>query len=151
MSSFRLICFKIKNEISSFSFLDASGYRLGVYDCQTGHTFSRQLSLDEVSRDNIAVYEAKALVFCIQNLTLFADTRTVRIHCDNLIYCTAFDDYRGCRNPEINRLMKILIDWQRKHQVSLEVVYIPTAENRADEPSRSLISDELAINDNFLR
>ena len=131
--------------------LDASGYRLGVYDCQTGVTYSRQLSLDEVSRDNIAVYEAKALVFCIQNLTLFPDTRTVRMHCDNLICCSAFEEYRGCRNPEINRLMKVLIEWQRKHQVSLEIVYIPTTENRAEAPSRSLVCDELAVNNNFLR
>ena len=132
-------------------FLDSSGYRLGVYDCQTGLTFSRQLSTAEVSRDNIAVYEAKALVFCIQNLNLYPDTRVVRIHCDNLICCSAFEDFRGCRNPEINRLMKVLIEWQRRHQVSIEIVYIPTAENRADAPSRTILNDELAIKNNFLR
>ena len=104
-----------------------------------------------MARDNIAVYEAKALVFCVQNLTLYADTRVVRIHCDNLICCSAFEEYRGCRNPEINRLMKILIDWQRQHKVCLEIVYIPTAENRADAPSRKIINEELAINNHFLR
>ena len=97
------------------------------------------------------MYEAKALVFCIQNLTLHADTRTVRIHCDNLICCSAFEDYRGCRNPEINRLLKVLIDWQRKKQISLEIVYVPTADNLADAPSRQIANDELAVNNRFLR
>ena len=107
--------------------------------------------MEEVARDNIAVYEAKALVFCIQNLTIFPDIRVVRIHCDNLICCTAFQDYRGCRNPQINEILKILIDWQRRHQVALEIVYIPTKLNRADEPSRSIPTDELAIENRFLR
>ena len=122
-----------------------------MYDCQNGTTYSRQLSLDEVARDNIAVYEAKALVFCIQNLDLHANVRVVRIHCDNLICCSAFDNFQGCRNPEINRLMKVLIDWQRQHKVSLEIVYIPTADNQADAPSRLIVHDELSINNKFLR
>ena len=141
----------MKRNNHSYVFLDSSGYRLGVYDCQSGMTFSRQLSPYEVARDNIAVYEAKALVFCIQNLKIHSDTHLVRIHCDNLICCTAFSNFQGCRNPEINRLMKILIDWQRRHAVSLEVVYIPTALNRADAPSRNISTDELAVEDKFIR
>ena len=124
---------------------------MGVYNCQTGEVFSRQLSLEEVSRDNIAVYEAKALVYCIQNLEVFPDTRVVRLHCDNLICCSAFSEFQGSRNPELNRLMKILISWQRLHQIGIEIVYIPTAENQADAPSRDILFDELAIENRFLR
>lgn len=107
--------------------------------------------MEEVSRDNIAVYEAKALAFCIQNITLRPNTRVVRLHCDNLICCTAFKDFRGCRNPQINEILKILIEWQRKNQVAIEVVYIPTRLNQADEPSRQIPNDELAIENKFLR
>ena len=124
---------------------------MGVYNCQTGETYSRQLSLDEVSRDNIAVYEAKALVYCIQNLDVFPDTRLVRIHCDNLICCNAFADMRGCRNSAVNKMMKILIAWQRIHKIGIEIVYIPTAENNADAPSREILFDELAVENRFLR
>ena len=143
---------QIWNSNKSFKFnLDASGYRLGVFDCQSGTSFSRQLSLDEVARDNIAVYEAKALVFCIQNAKTYANTRVIRLHCDNLICCTAFQDFRGCRNPQINEILKILIDWQRKNQIAIEIVYIPTKLNQADEPSRKILNDELAIENRFLR
>ena len=134
-----------------FCFSDSSGYRLGVYDCSTGETYSRQLALDEVARDNIAVYEARALLFCVQNVRVHSNIRVLRLHCDNLICVTAFKDFQGCRNPEINVIIKELIEWQRKHRILIEIVYIPTAENYADAPSREIFQEEISVCDRFLR
>ena len=132
-------------------FVDSSGYRLGVYDCHTGLSFSRQLALDEVARDNIAVYEAKALLYCIQNVEIRPNVQGLRIHCDNLICVKAFEDFRGCRNPEINEIIKILIKWQRQNQILIEIVYVPTAQNQADAPSREIPTEELSVSNHFLR
>ena len=62
-----------------------------------------------------------------------------------------YNIHTGCRRPEINQVLKELIDWQRKHQVLIEVVYIPTALNKADAPSRQILFDEVAITNTFLR
>lgn len=122
-----------------------------MYDCHSKLTYSRQLGIDEVARDNIAVYEARALVFCIQNIKLRANVRVVRIHCDNLICVNAFKDFQGCRNPEINEIVKQLINWQRRHNVLIEITYIPTAQNLADAPSREIFQEELSVNNRFIR
>ena len=74
-----------------------------------------------------------------------------RLHSDNTICVTAFESYQGCRNSEINAVMKYLINWQLKHQIELEIVYINTKSNEADRPSREIIVEELAVTNNFLR
>ena len=109
------------------------------------------MALDEVSRDNIAVYEAKALLYCIQNVSVTSRIRTVRIHCDNLICVTAFKEFQGCRNPAINNILKELLGWQRQHKVLIEIVYVPTKENHADAPSREIYQEELSVTNRFLR
>ena len=77
--------------------------------------------------------------------------QTIRIHCDNLICVTAFKDFQGCRNPVINEIIKKLLDWQRTHRVLIEIVYVPTAQNHADLPSREITHEELSITNRFLR
>ena len=146
--------------------LDSSGYRMGVFDCQQREVYSRQLTTVEVEKGDIAIHEARALLFCIQNIDLRANVRTVRLHCDNLICVHAISDLKGknfsflvlytfkilgCRKPEINQVIKELIDWQRRNQVLIEVVYIPTKLNLADAPSRQILFDEVAVTNNFLR
>ena len=74
---------------------DSSGYRMGVYDCASRQVFSRQLSVKEVEDGDIAIHEARALLFCIQNIDLQPRTRMIRLHCDNLICVHALTDYKG--------------------------------------------------------
>ena len=71
-------------KISLRIILDASGYRMGCHEISTGRQWSRQLSCEEAAKYCIAVHEARALLFCIQNL--HADpsvVRVLRIHCGN--------------------------------------------------------------------
>ena len=74
-----------------------------------------------------------------------------RLHCDNTICCEAFAEYKGCRNAAINEIIKYLISWQLRHQVSLEITYINTTLNQADAPSREIAVEELAVSNVFLR
>ena len=52
------------------STLDASGFRLGVFDTTQKISFARQLSLEEQNSTNIAGYEALALEMAILNVNL---------------------------------------------------------------------------------
>ena len=51
----------------------------------------------------------------------------------------------------INEIIKKLLDWQRTHRVLIEIVYVPTAQNHADLPSREIMHEELSITNRFLR
>lgn len=68
---------------------------MGVYDCQNRHVYSRQLSEAEVNQGDIAIHEARALLFCIQNINLRPNIRVVRLHCDNLICVHAMNEHKG--------------------------------------------------------
>ena len=50
--------------------LDASGFRLGVFDVTNQFQFSRQLSLSESKATDICGYEALAIKFALLNLDL---------------------------------------------------------------------------------
>ena len=61
---------------------------MGCHEVSTGRQWSRQLSEDEAARYCIAVHEARALLFCVQNLNLDPHRiRVLRIHCG---MCTNF-------------------------------------------------------------
>ena len=53
-------------------------YRLGLYNCQTKKTISRQISEDEKLNENIGGLEALALEMCILNIDMAKQPRVVR-------------------------------------------------------------------------
>ena len=63
----------------------------------------------------------------------------------------AFHDYQGSRNPDIQRVIQALIKWQRHHQIEIEIIYVNTANNLADAPSRLLDHWEISANNKLLR
>ena len=55
---------------------------MGCFEVSSGRKWSRQLSPEEAQSYSIAVHEARALLFCVQNLTLDAQKiRVLRLHC----------------------------------------------------------------------
>ena len=57
---------------------------MGCHEVSSGKQWSRQLSEAEASSYSIAVHEARALLFCVQNLDLDSQrVRVLRIHCGN--------------------------------------------------------------------
>ena len=73
------------------------------------------------------------------------------IFIDNLQVVHAFSEYQGSRNCEIQKILHELIRWQRQHQIGIEIVYVNTADNLADAPSRVLEHWEISANDRLLR
>ena len=57
---------------------DASLHRLGVYDCHTLETHSRQISEAEGESENIGGLEALALEMCVLNVSLVKHPRVIR-------------------------------------------------------------------------
>ena len=58
--------------------LDASLYRLGLYNCHTKETVSRQISEAEKETENIGGLEALALEMCVLNINMAKQPRVVR-------------------------------------------------------------------------
>ena len=46
----------------------------------------------------------------------------------------AFANYTGCRNVTVSRVVKRLIIWEREHNCRIDVIYVNTLFNWADEP-----------------
>ena len=63
----------------------------------------------------------------------------------------AFRDFQGSRKPEIQEVVQALVQWQRKHLIEIEIVYVNTANNLADAPSRTLDHWEISANQTLLR
>ena len=134
-----------------FIFLDACDYALGTYDCQTAATIRRQFSLEESSEMDIGMKEMLALKMLIQNLKIPKTGSVIRLHCDNMRCVYAYEQY-GCRSQYLNDIVKYLFDWQLKHRVRLEIVYVSTHDNLADAPSRLIdVEDELCISPPVLK
>ena len=57
---------------------DASLHRLGVYNCHTLETYSRQINEEEGESENIGGLEALALEMCILNVSLAKHPRVIR-------------------------------------------------------------------------
>ena len=63
----------------------------------------------------------------------------------------AFSNYQGSRDPHIQEVLQELIRWQRSHQIEIEIVYVNTADNLADAPSRHIEQWEISANNSLLR
>ena len=63
----------------------------------------------------------------------------------------AFKDFQGSRNPKIQEVIQALVQWQRKTQIEIEIVYVNTSVNLADAPSRFVENWEISANDTLLR
>ena len=63
----------------------------------------------------------------------------------------AFQDLQGSRDPHIQEVVKTLVQWQRKNLIEIEIVYVNTANNLADAPSRFVDHWEISVNNHLLR
>ena len=60
------------------TFLDASDYALGVYDCRQLTSFRRQFSVEEGEELDIAMKEILAIKMLVQNVDLSSRPRVLR-------------------------------------------------------------------------
>ena len=110
----------------------------------------RQLSVEEGSDLDIAQKEMLAIKLLVDNLDLSSQPRVIRIHVDNMRCIWGYRKY-GCRAQYLNDIIKYLFDWQIRHFVRLEMVYVNTKVNLADAPSRDIDMDnELCVTPHLL-
>ena len=96
--------------------LDASGFRIGIFDLEKSESYSRQMGWAESAATDICGYEARAVEMCILNIDLNKRPSKIRlfffsiysiltpnfsIHCDNMGVVSSFADYKGCRHPVV--------------------------------------------------
>ena len=63
----------------------------------------------------------------------------------------AFEGFQGSRNPDIQAVIQTLVEWQRKNQIEIEIVYVNTTLNQADAPSREIDYWEISANQSLLK
>jgi len=61
----------------------------------------------------------------------------------------AMENRKGCRNLGVNAILKRLVKWEEDHDCRIDIVYVNTKENYADDPSRKVPFDELRIHSDF--
>lgn len=63
----------VKHNLSLYKInypLDASGFRIGVFDLEKSESYSRQMGWTESAATDICGYEARAVEMCILNIDL---------------------------------------------------------------------------------
>ena len=93
---------------------------------------------DESSRDlPIAVREAKALLYTIESFD--ASVANSRLDCfiDNKAVVAAWQK-QASKNPVLSQVMKYIFQLTLRSNLALSTYFVPSADNLADRPSRSL-------------
>lgn len=57
--------------------------------------------------------------------------------CDNMAVVQSWKN-QGCRDPSFNLVLKDILDFTQKNNVSLHIQFIATSDNRADNESRRI-------------
>ena len=121
-------------------YTDASTYKLGGCLLLRGKRkyWSISISPDKY-REAIHVKEFEAVVDCVVALKEDIRGGRVKLMCDNAS-CVASWNGDGCRDPKINRLMVKLYYILKEIRCKLDMVWVSTKSQLADDPSR-LISE----------
>ena len=89
----------------------------------------------------IARLETLTILLAVVEFRRFLSNKLVVNLCDNQNAVWAFDK-DGSRDPTINDLVIRIIDQIRRLQADLQVIWLPTAYQLADEPSRDICKSE---------
>ncbi len=117
---------------------DASRYKWGGVVRNTGGNVTRTSDYwrGQDSRP-IHVKEGEALLNTMLGVAETLRDARVDAYVDNKAVCAAWDGL-GAKDPALNGVMKQLYDFTTGHNIDLRVYYIPSGENPADAPSRSV-------------
>ena len=86
---------------------------------------------------HINVLEAQALLNSLRSFGNRIGSCRVDVHTDSLVLKSALLK-DGCRNSDINSVIKDILDCCREFNFSLDVHHVPSSENPADFPSRNV-------------
>lgn len=117
-------------------YCDASKRAWGGTLLQDGRSLeSRDYWID--SSQDINVLETRALLHSLLSFRHHLSSRRVDVHTDSLVLKSALAN-DGCKNQDINNVLKDIFDCCREFNFSLDVHYVPSSENPADIPSRKV-------------
>ena len=86
----------------------------------------------------IHVKEADAVLQCLRAIGDEAQDTRMDLFCDNSAVVSAWQN-QGCRDPMLNNVLKEIFQYVCAKNVQLVLKYIPTKDNPADSPSRSVV------------
>lgn len=95
------------------------------------------LTVEPLNSQNINVLEAQALLNSLRSFSHHIGSCRVDVHTDSLVLKSALVK-DGCRDSDVNGIIKDIFDCCREFNFSLDVHYVPSSKNPADFPSRSV-------------
>ncbi len=101
---------------------------------------------DSMKQFPIMVLEAYALLRVLESLALFLDHGRVDVHVDNKVLIAAWNN-EGCKSPELNVALKQIFNFTVENDIFLNLIYVKSANNLADAPSRSIKSIDSTLTD----
>jgi hypothetical protein len=116
---------------------DASNYKWGAALELDGESLEMGDFWDAKDERPIHVKEADALVRTLQAIQDKMRNRRVDAYVDNMAVVSVWER-QGRRDPVLNRVVKELYQVTYVNNIDLKLVYVPSAANPADAPSRSL-------------
>ncbi|MES9880230.1 MAG: reverse transcriptase domain-containing protein [Sedimenticola sp.] len=101
---------------------------------------------DNMKRFPIMVLEAHALLNVLKSFAPSLGHGRVDANVDNTALIAAWNN-EGCKSPELNVVLKEIFNFTVEHDIYLNLIYIPSAENPADGPSRSITKLDSMLSD----
>ena len=116
---------------------DASEYKWGASVSQNEENVKMGDFWDMDDLRPIHIKEAHAIVKALTSMEEVIKNHRVDVFVDNKAVVSVWER-QGRKDPSLNRVVKDLYEVTFRNNVDLHLVYIPSKDNPADEPSRSL-------------
>ena len=95
--------------------------------------------------EDIGTLESKALLNALLAFREQIRNSRVDVHVDNLVLKSALDN-DGCKNSDMNNTLKDIYQCCREGNFSIHAFHVPSADNPADKPSRTLSDIDCSLN-----
>lgn len=134
-----LDCFPWRSErhVSVSLFSDASTRAWGAVLSRDGRDLVSRDYWPSGSVTDVNLLESRALLNAFISFKGQLSNSRVDVYVDNKVLKSALDN-DGCRNSEVNEVIKEIRRCSRDQNFSIQTFYVPSKSNPADEPSRKL-------------
>ena len=132
-----LDCFpwRSKRHVSVSLFSDASTRAWGAVLSRDGREWVSRDYWPSESVTDVNLLESRALLNALTSFKGQLSNSRVDVYVDNKVLKSALDN-DGCRNSEVNEVIKGIRRCSRDQNFSIQTLYVPSKSNPADEPSR---------------
>ena len=132
------IPFRLQQHLTLRLFTDASGYGWGAQaDLPSGRVVFRDYWTTKLLGNDICVKEALAVLFALQSISTFLQSRRIDVFVDNEGLVKAWSGLSS-KSIELSDVLQSLFLFCVDFNISLKMTWVSTHENPADAPSRAL-------------